>query len=74
MVSNMICSKSDLVPEHRNHRATVQHDVVAGRVFVRVICRPLEHRAVDDASTPLVAAGDDGYPVSALETIEMTPV
>ena len=68
----MICSKSDFVPTHRNHRATVQHDVVAGRVFVRVICRPLEHRAVYDASTSPVAAGGDGYPVSTIETIEMT--
>jgi len=49
------------VPPHRNHRATVQHDVVAGRVFVRVICCPLEHRAVDDSSASTVAAGDDCF-------------
>ena len=42
-----------------------------GRRPIR-ICRPLEHRAVDDSSTSTVAAGGDGYSVSTLETIEMT--
>ena len=54
-------STANLVPLHRHHLPVVQHDMVAGRVLIRLVHGALEHDAVHSACATLVAANGDGY-------------
>ena len=62
-------SAANLVPPHRHHLPVVQHDMVAGRVLIRVVHRALEHGAVHSPGAPLVAARCYDYPVPTLEAV-----
>jgi len=64
-------SAANLVPTNRDHPSVVQHDMVTGRVLIRLVHRALEHGAVHSPYAPLVAASGDDYPVPTFEAVVM---
>ena len=65
-------SAANLVPPHRHHFPVVQHDMVTGRVLIRVVHRALEHGTIHSSCTALVAASGDDYPVATFESVVVT--